>query len=126
MKRTSSFFAAACGATLLLAPHIASAQLGSSRFPGRPPDNAIRVTAQFQTVMPAPTGSEAEQETAKTKARARLYETAQRECEVLKGVFSGECKVINLNVSVSLQSGMPGLTALRMNINATYLITPKE
>ena len=111
---------------LLIAPQMASAQLGSSRYPGRTPDNAIRVNAQFQTIVPSPGGTEAEQETAKTKARARLYELAQRECEVLTGVFSGECKVVNLNVSTHMQTLGEGLAALRMSINAAYIITPKE
>lgn len=122
MKRTTLALAAA----VLLVPQFASAQLDSRRFPGRTPDNSIRVTAQFQTIIPMAGGTETEQETATTKARARLYETAQRECEVLKGVFSGECKVINLNVSTSMQNGGVGIMALRLSVNASYLITPKE
>ena len=122
MKRTTLALAAA----VILVPQLASAQLDSRRFPGRTPDNSIRVTAQFQTVIPMTGTSEGQQETATTKARARLYETAQRECEILKGVFSGDCKVVNLNVSTSMQNGGVGIMALRMSINASYLITPKE
>lgn len=118
-------------ATLLCAPSIASAQFSSGRLAANTPANAIRVTAQFQTVIPMQAGTEAERETAKTKARARLYELAHRECELLTAVFSGACKVVSLNVNLTEQNpfaamNMPGASVVRININASYTIAPKE
>lgn len=117
-------------AVFLCAPSIASAQFSSGRLHNQNA-NAIRVTAQFQTVIPMQAATEAERETAKTRARAKLYELAQRECEVLTGVFSGECKIVSVNVNLTEQNpfaamNMPGASVVRININASYTIAPKE
>ncbi|MBM3609044.1 MAG: hypothetical protein FJX29_11450 [Alphaproteobacteria bacterium] len=122
MKRKILVLAAA----LVAVPHLASAQFSSGRSSGRMPDNAIRITAKFNTLLPLSGVNETEHETAKTKARARLYELAQRECELLTAVFSSQCKIVSINVNASEQNQAGGLNILHMNISASYTITPKE
>jgi hypothetical protein len=90
-----------------------------------PRDAAVRAQVSITFVVPGP-ADDASPEAEKTRegARRSMYEVAARECGLLLAVLEGECRLENVNVNVSRQTG-PRTEGFAVRGNMTYRITPK-
>jgi hypothetical protein len=98
--------------------------------PGRNPDPlrspaAMRIQANFQLMTPLPVGMEtSDQMKAMETVRRTLYDVAAHECDLLKAVFKGSCRLMSLNVNNSLQDRSQGMQSVSAGVNASYEVAP--
>jgi hypothetical protein len=98
--------------------------------PGRNPDPlrspaAMRIQANFQFMTPLPAGMEtSDQMKAMETVRRTLYDVAAHECDLLKAVFKGSCRLMSLNVNNSLQDRSQGMQSVSAGVNASYEVAP--
>ena len=90
-----------------------------------PRDAAVRAQVSITFVVPG-SADDASPEAEKIRegARRSMYEVAARECGLLLGVLASECRLENVNVNVSRQTG-PRTEGFAVRGNMTYRITPK-
>ncbi len=89
--------------------------------PGR--DAILHVQVSYQLQQPiAAAGSLDEQKAAMKLDHAAFYELASKECELLRSVFPGNCRLAALNVSGSIGQSFNGISFA--HANATFEVTP--
>lgn len=90
-----------------------------------PRDAAVRAQVSITFVVPG-SADDASPEAEKLRegARKSVYEVASRECALLLSVLASDCRLQNLNVNVSRQTG-PRSDGFVVRGTMTYQITPK-
>lgn len=89
------------------------------------PKNEIRVQVNMTFfVRGAVSNSEASIK-AQEDARRSLYESAARECEVLKAAIASDCRLETLNVNISRSYSSPQNEGVNANGNFGYRVTLK-
>jgi hypothetical protein len=90
-----------------------------------PRDAAVRAQVSITFVVPGSADDTSpEAEKLRESARKSVYEVASRECALLLSVLATDCRLENLNVSVSRQTG-PRAEGFVVRGNMSYRITPK-
>ncbi len=87
---TSRILFAACASVMLMTSATAQAPLfqeGRSRQ-----DGSVRVQSSLNFFVPGPTGDSEEAQKLREKARRMIYETAARECDLLKETLAKDCQ----------------------------------
>ncbi|MGE3247685.1 MAG: hypothetical protein AB7F96_07880 [Beijerinckiaceae bacterium] len=115
------FPALAATAFLLSAATATGAQARDIRsLMGKP---GVQISSSFQTSVPVTGQMSVEEEARATEsARKALYQIAARECDVIKAVFKGECRMTHLNVRSFIQDRGNGARQISVSANATYTI----
>lgn len=132
------FLFAACASTLLMAS--ASAQTPA---PGVQPlsprvasefssqqqrqEGSVRVQSTISYFVPGPTDDGEAAQKLRDRARRQVYETAARECDLLKDTLAGTCRLENItsNVNVNRQYGSGQQEGFTINGSMSYQITLK-
>ena len=90
-----------------------------------PRDAAVRAQVSITFLVPGSADDASpEAEMLRESARRSMYEVAARECGLLLAVLASECRLENVNVNVSRQTG-PRTEGFVVRGNMTYRITPK-
>lgn len=109
--------------TLLLS----GAALAQTSVPDTARSRPFRTQVQTQLSMVTAAQSLEEQRAQGENARRSLYEVANRECNTLRDVFGGECRLMSLNVTSSVQQRQSGMgiasEQLMTSANATYEVS---
>lgn len=94
--------------------------------PGAPEQkNEVRVQVNVSFFIPgAVNGSEASLQ-AQEQARRSIYESAARECEVLKAALASECRLETLGVNINRNYGQPQNEGFTATGNFAYKVTLK-
>jgi hypothetical protein len=66
---------------------------------------SVRVYANYNIFVPAPSGDSDEARKARDNARRSFYEMARRECDLLREVLAKDCRLESLSTNVSRQYG---------------------
>lgn len=110
-----------------LQPHV------QSRFGAvgqAPPDSGlgrpeVRVQVNMNLFVPGAFGLSDELLKAQEQARRVLYESAGRECELLKSILANECRLQSLNVNINHSHGSPQHEGFTISGNFGYKVTLK-
>lgn len=83
----------------------------------------VQVSVGFFVAAPAGDGEAALQ--AQERARRAIYETAGRECEVLRATIAGECRLESITVNINRQFGQPQQEGFQAGGNFSFRVTLK-
>jgi hypothetical protein len=87
--------------------------------------NEIRVQVNVSFFVPGvASGTEASLK-AQEQARRSLYESAARECEVLRAVLATECRLETLGVNINRSYGQPQHEGFTATGTFGFKVTPK-
>lgn len=90
-----------------------------------PRDAAVRAQVSITFVVPGlADDASPEAEKLREGARKSVYEVASRECALLLSVLATDCRLENLNVNISRQTG-PRTEGFVVRGTMSYRITPK-
>ena len=116
---------AACASVLLITSATAQSPLfqdGRSRQ-----DGSVRVQTSLNFSIQGPTGDSEEAQKLREKARRMIYETAARECDLLKETLAKDCRLenVNSNINTNRQYGAVPQDGFTINGSMTFQITLK-
>ncbi|MBG0808157.1 hypothetical protein IY145_01860 [Methylosinus sp. H3A] len=112
------------GVASLVCVAAAAAQSFGMTSPG-----AIRVTVSVpQQFTPIPQGMTAEdQQKLIESVRRRIYETSVAECTPLSEVYKADCRIVSVNVNLSLMNqGVGGGVTINVNGSSVYELTSRS
>ncbi|MEH2509893.1 hypothetical protein V1291_001247 [Nitrobacteraceae bacterium AZCC 1564] len=122
---TNRILFAACASVMLMT----SATAQSPLFPeGRSrQDGSVRVQSSLNFFVPGPTGDSEEAQKLREKARRMIYETAARECDLLKDTLAKDCRLenVNSNINTNRQYGPAPQDGFTINGSMSFQITLK-
>jgi len=122
------FFAVPISALLIVS---AAAQTPMQRVAvdtGSPPqrqDAPVRVQTTINLFMPGPTGDTEEGTKLRDRARAIIYDTASRECDLLRQNLAKDCRLESLNSNINKQFGQAQLEGFSISGTMSFQITLK-
>lgn len=70
-----------------------------------PPPKEVRVQSNFNFFIPGPTGEGEEAQKLRERARRIVYEMAARECDLLREVLAGDCRLESVNDNININPG---------------------
>jgi hypothetical protein len=86
----------------------------------------VRVNVSMSLIVPAPLDDSSASMKAQENARRMLYESAGKECDLLRATIAGECRLEGINVSLRTSPSYGQQPAgLNASGNFTYLISLK-
>ncbi|HXD43508.1 MAG TPA: hypothetical protein VN655_00110 [Pseudolabrys sp.] len=85
----------------------------------------IRVNVAMSFFVAAPTDDSEPAVKAQEQARRVIYESAARECDVLRGTIAGECRLESININVNRQYGNQVPQGFNASGNFTYHVKLK-
>jgi hypothetical protein len=85
----------------------------------------VRVTVSMNFFVPAPMSDKDAAVKAQEDARAVLYQSASRECEILRASIASDCRLESINVSINRNYGQHQPDGFNANGNFSYRITSK-
>lgn len=90
-------------------------------------DGLVRVQSSLNFFVQGPTGDGEEAQKLREKARRMIYETAARECDLLKETLAKDCKLenVNSNINTNRQYGPVQQDGFTINGSMTFQITLK-
>jgi hypothetical protein len=90
-------------------------------------DGFVRVQSSLNFFVPGPTGDSEEAQKLREKARRMIYETAARECDLLKETLAKDCRLenVNNNISTNRQYGPTPQDGFTINGSMSFQITLK-
>jgi hypothetical protein len=91
-------FAACASAMLITSATAQSPVLQDGR--GRQ-DGSVKIQSTLNFFVPGPTGDSEEAHKLREKARRMIYETAARECDLLKETLAKDCRLENINSNIN-------------------------
>ena len=97
-------------------------QASPSSALGRP---EVRVQVNMNLFVPGAFGLSDELLKAQEQARRVLYESAARECELLKSILATECRLETLSVNINRSYGQPQREGFTVSGNFGYKVTLK-
>jgi hypothetical protein len=90
-----------------------------------PRDQGVRAQISIQLLVPSTADdTSVEADKAREDARKAMYDIAARECALLLAALATECRLENVNVNVSRQTGAR-TEGFSVRGNMSYRITPK-
>lgn len=89
------------------------------------PKNEIRVQVNMTFFVHGAVDNSEASIKAQEDARRSLYESAARECEVLKAAIASDCRLETLNVNINRSYGSPQNEGFNANGNFGYRVTLK-
>jgi hypothetical protein len=122
---TNRILFAACASAMLITSATAQSpvlQDGRSRQEG-----SVKIQSTLNFFVPGPTGDSEEAQKLREKARRTFYETAARECDLLKETLAKDCRLENINSSISTnrQYGPAQQEGFTINGSMSFQITLK-
>jgi len=117
---------AAVAAVLLAAPAMAQNIVIQPRLGNAPgPKGDIRINVGMSFFVTAPTDDSEPAVKAQEQARRVIYESAARECEVLRSAIASDCRLESINISVNRQYGNQIPQGFNVSGNFTFHVTLK-
>jgi hypothetical protein len=95
----------------------------AAALPAQPAD--VRVNVSMNFFVPAPAGDAQAAVKAQEDARRVLYESASRECAVLRASVAGDCRLESISVNMSRGYNHQQPDGFNANGNFSYRITLK-
>ena len=122
---TNRILFAACASAMLITSATAQSpvlQDGRSRQEG-----SVKIQSTLNFFVPGPTGDSEEAQKLREKSRRMIYETAARECDLLKETLAKDCRLenINSNISTNRQYGPAPQEGFTINGSMSFQITLK-
>ncbi len=93
--------------------------------PMGPPAETVRVQVAVNFFVPAPTNDSEPALQAQERARRAIYETAARECDVLRAVLASDCRLEAVNVTINRQWGQQQQEGFTASGNLSFRVTLK-
>ncbi len=129
---TNRILFAACASAMLItsataqSPVLQDGRVQGVFQPGRQ-DGFVRVQSSLNFFVPAPAGDSEDAQKSREKARRMIYETAARECDLLKETLAKDCRLenINSNISTNRQYGPAPQEGFTINGSMSFQITLK-
>jgi hypothetical protein len=118
--------AAVAAIFLLAAPAIAQNMVIQPRAANATePKGDIRVNVGMSFFVAAPTDDSEAAVGAQERARKVIYESAARECEVLRAAIASECRLESININVNRQYGNQSPQGFNAGGNFSYHVKLK-
>lgn len=122
---TNRILFAACASAMLMTSATAQSPLsqdGRSRQ-----DGSVRVQSSLSFFVPGPTGDSEEAQKLRERARRMIYETAARECDLLKDTLAKDCRLenVNSNINTNRRYGPSQQEGFTINGSMSFQITLK-
>jgi hypothetical protein len=115
-------------ALLALAPaHAETSTVRSVIMPGGGKGGEVRVMVRVNFFVAAPVDDSEASLKAQQDARRKLYESAARECDVLRASIAAQCRIdsINVNINVNRPYGRSGNEGFNASGNFGFRVTLK-
>ena len=93
--------------------------------PGQEPKGEIRVQVNMNFFVPGAVSRTETSLNTQEQARRALYESAGRECEVLRAVLASECRMESVNVNINHSRGQPQNEGFTANGSFSYKVMLK-
>lgn len=116
---------AAIAAICLVAPSGAQQVVIQQRPGGNDPRGEVRIQVNMNFFVTAPTSNTEAAVKAQENARRVLYDSAGRECELLKAVIASECRLESVNVNMNRNYGNQQPEGFNANGSFTYRVMLK-
>lgn len=88
-------------------------------------EGLVRVQSTIGFFVPGPTGDSDEAQKLRDRARRVIYETAGRECDLLKETLAKECRLESVNSNTNRQFGQAQQEGFSINGSMSFQITLK-
>jgi hypothetical protein len=112
------------GSTLLFVVPASAQTIGQGS--GQRQEASVRVQTSFNFFVPGPGGDSEEAQKVREKARRSVYETAARECEMLREVLARECRMESITSNIGRQQyGQQQVEGYTVNGSANFQIILK-
>jgi hypothetical protein len=85
----------------------------------------VRVQVHMNFIVPGPADDSEESFKVQEQARRRLYESAARECEVLRASIASDCRVESISVNISRHSRGQFSEGFNVSGNFSFRVTLK-
>jgi hypothetical protein len=86
---------------------------------------SVRVQVSVNFFVAGPDGESEQAVKARERARSSIYELASGECELLRSVIAGECRLEAVNVNIQRQRTRPQVEGFTANGSMTFRIIRK-
>jgi hypothetical protein len=116
---------AAIAAFCLVAPSGAQQLVIQQRPGGNDPRGEVRIQVNMNFFVTAPASNTEAAVKAQENARRVLYDSAGRECELLKAVIASECRLESVNVNMNRNYGNQQPEGFNANGSFTYRVMLK-
>ena len=116
---------AAIAAICLVAPSGAQQLVIQQRPGGSDLRGEVRIQVNMNFFVTAPTSNTEAAVKAQENARRVLYDSAGRECELLKAVIASECRLESVNVNMNRNYGNQQPEGFNANGSFAYRVTLK-
>lgn len=110
-----------------LAPTLSSTFSQAAQAQSLPQPGMVRVQSTISYFIPGPTNDSEEAQKIRDRARRQVYDSAARECDLLRETLAKDCRLenINNNINVNRQYGSGQPEGFTVNGTMTYQITLK-
>ena len=85
----------------------------------------VRVQSTINFFVAGPSGDSEEAQKLRDRARRTVYETAARECDLLREVLARDCRMESVNIGVNRQFGQQQTEGFNVNGSMSFQITLK-
>ncbi len=88
-------------------------------------EGLVRVQSSISYFVPGPSGDSDDGQKLRERARRVIYETAARECDLLKDTLAKECRLESVNSNINRQFGQGQQEGFSINGSMNFQITLK-
>lgn len=129
MKLRTRLVTAGIGLLLVISPVLAQSpgqRVVLEQFSGSPrQEGLVRVQSTINFFVAGPSGDSDEAQKLRDRARRTVYETAARECDLLREVLARDCRMESINIGVNRQFGQQQTEGFNVNGSMSFQITLK-
>jgi len=88
-------------------------------------EGPVRVQSSISFFVAGPSGESEEAEKLRDRARRSVYQTAARECDLLRETIAKDCRLESVSTNISRQFGQQQAEGFNVNGSTTFQITLK-
>ncbi|HEY0236964.1 MAG TPA: hypothetical protein VGC86_18200 [Afipia sp.] len=124
----ASILLIASAAAQTVSPLSPSPEVATRTFQGgsqQRPEGQVRVQSTISYFVSGPSGDSEEGQKLRERARRVIYETAGRECDLLKDTLAKECRLESVNSNINRQFGQGQQEGFSVNGSMSFQIILK-